>query len=129
MIVAPSFILLQHASPGVVETAPKAQAKTTWWHDTGHHCIDLLVSPPSPGGHALLVLSGFCLSLGIESESVFHDLFTSMQAMPVPQAGLPIPSLNALPVHRANQVSKLFISSGKLSVVHLERLWGSSGCF
>ena len=45
MIVAPVFILLQHVSPGVVETAPKAQAKTTWWHDVVDHFIDVL------GGH------------------------------------------------------------------------------
>ena len=106
IIVAPVLILLKHASPRVVETAPKAQAKTTWWHDTGDHCIDVLVSAQSTGGRAHLVLSRFCLSLGMESDSVFHDLFPGMQPMPVLQTGLPIPSLNALPVHRANQVSK-----------------------
>ena len=42
MIDAPVSMLLQLASLCVVETAPKAQAKTTWWHD---HCIDVLVSP------------------------------------------------------------------------------------
>ena len=83
MIDAPVFILLQHASPGVVETAPKAQAKTTWWHDLVDNCIDVLVSPRSTGGHAHLVLSSFCLSRGIESESVFHDLFVGMQPLPV----------------------------------------------
>ena len=67
----------------MVETAPKAQAKTTWWHDSGHHCIDVLVSPQSTGGHAHLVLSSFCLSLGMESDSVFHDLFVGMQPMTV----------------------------------------------
>ena len=38
-INAPVSILLQRASPCVVETAPKAQAKTTWWHGNllGHH--------------------------------------------------------------------------------------------
>ena len=45
MIDAPVSILLQLASPCVVETAPKAQAKTTWWHDVVYHCIDVLVSP------------------------------------------------------------------------------------
>ena len=50
------------------------------------------------------MLSRFCLSLGMESDSVFHDLFPGRQPMPVLQSGLPIPSLNALPVHRANQV-------------------------
>ena len=45
MIDAPVSILLQLASPCVVETAPKAQAKTTWWHDVVDHCIDVLVSP------------------------------------------------------------------------------------
>ena len=83
MIVAPVVILLQRASPNVVETAPKAQAKTTWWHDTGDQCIDVLASPHSTGGHAPLVLSRFCLSLGMESDSVFHDLFLGMQPMPV----------------------------------------------
>ena len=83
MVVASVFVLLQHASQRVVETAPKAQAKTTWWHDTGDHCIDVLVSPPSTGGHAHVVLSRFCLSLGIESDSVFHDLFVGIQLMPV----------------------------------------------
>ena len=83
MTVAPVFILLQHASPRVVETAPKAQAKTTWWHDIVEHCIDVLVSPQSTGGHAHLVLSSFCLSLGMESDSVFQDLFVGMQLMPV----------------------------------------------
>ena len=67
----------------MVETAPKAQAKTTWWHDTVDHCIDVLVSPPSTGGHAHVVLSRLCLSLGNESDSVFHDLFAGIQPMPV----------------------------------------------
>ena len=53
MIDAPVSMLLQLASLCVVETAPKAQAKTTWWHD---HCIDVLVSPQWTGGHAHLVL-------------------------------------------------------------------------
>ena len=83
MIVAPVFILLQHASPGVVETAPKAQAKTTWWHATVDHCIDVLESPRSTGGHAHLVLSSFCLSLGMESDSVFQNLCVGMRPMPV----------------------------------------------
>ena len=56
LIVARVFILLQHACPGVVETAPKAQAKTTWWHNVVDHWIDVLVSPESTGGHAHLVL-------------------------------------------------------------------------
>ena len=56
MIDAPVSILLQLASPCVVETAPKAQAKTTWWHDVVDHWIDVLVSPQSMGGHAHLVL-------------------------------------------------------------------------
>ena len=43
---APVSLLLQLASLCVVETAPKAQAKTTWWHDVVDHCIDVL------GGHA-----------------------------------------------------------------------------
>ena len=42
---APVSILLQLASPCVVETAPKAQAKTTWWHDVVDRWIDVLVSP------------------------------------------------------------------------------------
>ena len=67
-------------------------------------CIDVLMSPHSTGGHAPLVLSRFCLSLGMESDSTFHDLFQGMQPMPVLQNGLPIPRLSALPVHRANQV-------------------------
>ena len=83
LIVAPAFILLQHACPGVVETAPKAQAKTTWWHDTADHRLDVLVSPQSTGGHAHVVLSQSCLSPGIESDSVFHDLFVGIQPMPV----------------------------------------------
>ena len=83
IIVALVFILLQHASPGVVETAPKAQAKTTWCHATVDHCTDVLASPQSTGGHAHLVLSSFCLSLGMESDSVFQDLFVGMQLMPV----------------------------------------------
>ena len=45
MIDAPVCMLLQLASLCVVETAPKAQAKTTWWHDVVDHCIDVLVSP------------------------------------------------------------------------------------
>ena len=45
MIDAPVSMLLQLASLCVVETAPKAQAKTTWWHDVVDHCIDVLVSP------------------------------------------------------------------------------------
>ena len=56
MIDAPVSMLLQLASLCVVETAPKAQAKTTWWHDVVDHWIDLLVSPQSTGGHAHLVL-------------------------------------------------------------------------
>ena len=84
MIVAPIvIILLQRASPDVVETAPKAQAKTTWWHHTVDHCIDVLVSPQSTGGRAHLVFFSFCLSLGMESDSVFHDLFVGMAPMPV----------------------------------------------
>ena len=83
MIVAPVFILLQHASPGVVETAPKAQAKTTWWHATVDHCTDVLESPRSSGGHAHLVLSSFCLSLVMWSDSVFQSLSVGMRPMPV----------------------------------------------
>ena len=56
MIDAPVSILLQLASPCVVETAPKAQAKTTWWHNVVDHWIDVLVSPQSTGDHAHLVL-------------------------------------------------------------------------
>ena len=55
-INAPVSILLQCASPFVVETAPKAQAKTTWWHNVVDHWIDVLVCPQSTGGHAHLVL-------------------------------------------------------------------------
>ena len=99
--------MLKHASPCVVETAPKAQAKTTWWHDVVDHCVDVLVLPSSTGGHAHLVLSSFCLSQGMESDSLFHDLFVGVWLMPDLSAVLPIPSLNALPVHRANQVSSL----------------------
>ena len=55
-IDAPVSILLQLASPCVVETAPKAQAKTTWWHNVVDHWIDVLVSSQSMGGHAHLVL-------------------------------------------------------------------------
>ena len=62
----------------MVETALKAQAKTTWWHDPVDHCINVLVSPPSTGGHAHLVLSSFCLSLGMESDSVFQNLSVGM---------------------------------------------------
>ena len=53
---APVCILLQLASHCVVETAPKAQAKTTWWHNVVDHRIDVLVCPHSTGGHAYLVL-------------------------------------------------------------------------
>ena len=67
----------------MVETAPKAQAKTTWWHDIGNHCIDALLLPQSTGGHAHLVLSMFCLSLGIQSDPVFHDLLVGIQLTPV----------------------------------------------
>ena len=56
MIDAPVCILLQLASPCVVETAPKAQAKTTWRHNVVDHWIDVLVSSQSMGGHAHLVL-------------------------------------------------------------------------
>ena len=56
MIDAPVSILLQLASPCVVETAPKAQAKTTWRHNVVDHWIDVLVSSQSMGGHAHLVL-------------------------------------------------------------------------
>ena len=56
MIDAPVSILLQLASPCVVETAPKAQAKTTWWHNVVDHWIDVLVSPQSTGCPAHLVL-------------------------------------------------------------------------
>ena len=45
VIDASVSMLLQLASLCVVETAPKAQAKTTWWHDVVDHCIDVLVSP------------------------------------------------------------------------------------
>ena len=45
MIDASVSMLLQLASLCVVETAPKAQAKTTWWHDVVDQCIDVLVSP------------------------------------------------------------------------------------
>ena len=97
-------MLLQLASLCVVETAPKAQAKTTWWHDVVDNRIDVLVLPQSAGVQADLVLSSFCLSLGMESDSVFHDLFVGMRLMPYLSAVLPIPSLNAFPVHHANQV-------------------------
>ena len=56
VIDASVSMLLQLASLCVVETAPKAQAKTTWWHDVVDHWIDVLVSPQSTGGHAHLVL-------------------------------------------------------------------------
>ena len=56
MIDAPVSVLRQLASLCVVETAPKAQAKTTWWHTVVDHWIDVLVSPQSTGGHAHLVL-------------------------------------------------------------------------
>ena len=75
--------MLKHASPRVVETAPKAQAKTTWWHDVVDHCVDVLVLPSSTGGHAHLVLSMFCLSLGIQSDPVFHDLLVGILLTPV----------------------------------------------
>ena len=78
MIVAPVLILLQHASFGVVETAPKAQAKTTWWCATVDHCVDVLVPPRSTEGHPHLVLSSLCLSLGMESDSVFQNLSVCM---------------------------------------------------
>ena len=85
MIVAPVFILLQRASPGVVETAPKAQAKTTWWHASVDQCnvTDVLESLRSTGGHAHLVLSSFCLSKVMESDSVFQSLSVGMRPMPV----------------------------------------------
>ena len=92
----------------MVGTAPKAQAKTTWWHDIGDHCIDVLVLCQSTGGHTHLVSSRFCLSFGIQSDSMFQ---------------------NALPVHRANQVSKQLIFLMKFSTVPLERLGGSLGGF
>ncbi len=44
------------------------------------------------------------LSLRMESDSVFHNLFVCMESLPVLSAVLPIPSLSALSVHRANQV-------------------------
>ena len=56
MIHSPVSILLQLASPCVVETAPKAQAKTTWWHNVVDHWIDVLVSAQSMGCHAHPVL-------------------------------------------------------------------------
>ena len=89
----------------------------------------MLVSPHSTGGHAPLVLSRFCLSLGMKSDSVFRDLFPGMQFMQVLQNGLPIPSLNALPVHRANQVPKLLCFLTKFSIALLELPWGSPGGF
>ena len=52
----PSFHIAATCLPCVVETAPKAQAKTTWWHNVVDHWIDVLVSPQSTGGHAHLVL-------------------------------------------------------------------------
>ena len=78
MIVAPVLILLQHASFAVVETAPKAQAKTTWWHATVDNCVDVLVPARSTEGHAHLVLSSLCLFLGMESDSVFQNLSVGM---------------------------------------------------
>ena len=56
VIDASVSMLLQLASLCVVETAPKAQAKTTWWHNVVDHWIDVLVSSQSMGGHAHLVL-------------------------------------------------------------------------
>ena len=119
--------MLKHASPRVVETAPKAQAKTTWWHDVVDHCVDILVLPSSTGGHAHLVLSSSCLSQGMESDSLFHDLFVGVWLMPDLSAVLPIPSLSALPVHRANQVFAdvlvLRVSMG----CQMGLFWGPSG--
>ena len=69
------------------------------------------------------MLSRFCLSLGMESDSVFHDLFPGMQPMPVLQNGLPIPSLNALPVHRANQVWYPLHLCGKMHVLQRGAVW------
>ena len=71
------------------------------------------------------MLSSFCLSLGMESDSVFDDLFEGMRLMPYLSAVLAIPSLNALPVHSAYQVflcSKAVVFSSKFSMVLLERL-------
>ena len=45
MIDAPVSLLPQLASLCVVETAPKAQAKTTWRHDVVDRYVDVLVPP------------------------------------------------------------------------------------
>ena len=109
MIDAPVSILLQLASPCVVETAPKAQAKTTWWHNVVDHWIDVLVSPQSTGGHAHLVL----WVAEAWSQIVFHNLLGCMELLPGLHAVFAIPNMNALPVHCANQVWD--ISSGLFS--------------
>ena len=50
-------------------------------------------------------LSSAVSDRGMESDSVFHNFLVCMELLPVLQAALAIPSINALPVHRANQVS------------------------
>ena len=42
----------------------------------------------------------------MESDSVFHNFLVCMELLPVLQAVLAIPNMNALPVPRANQVSR-----------------------
>ena len=43
---------------------------------------------------------------GMESDSVFHNFLVCMELLLVLQAVLAIPNMNALPVPRANQVSR-----------------------
>ena len=42
----------------------------------------------------------------MESDSVFHNFLVCMELLPGLQAVLAIPNMNALPVPRANQVSR-----------------------
>ena len=66
---------------------------------------------------------------GMESDSVFHNFLVCMELLPVLQAVLAIPNMNALPVHCANQVSKCVVFRVVFFVVLLERFRRSSGRF
>ena len=44
---------------------------------------------------------------GMESDSVFHNFLVCIELLPVLQAVLAIPNMNALPVHCANQVLRV----------------------
>ena len=62
----------------------------------------------------------------MESDSAFHNLLGCMELLPCLHAVFAIPNTNALPVHCANQVSKVVVFRVVCVVVLSERFGRSS---